>query len=83
MHSLGIEEGGYALGSVGTSPENLRFQRFITLELKILVAFQFDIPKGGKSVREGRSVYTGSGAFSDFTLLCLVNKKFVRLWVKL
>ena len=83
MRSLGTEQGGYALGSVSTSPESLRFQRFITSELKILVVFQFDIPKGEKSVREGRSVCTGSSAFSDFELLSLVNKNFVRLRVKL
>lgn len=83
MHSLGIAQGGCASGSGGTSPENLRFQRFVTSELKILVVFQFDIPKREKSVREGRTVCTGSGAFSDFALLCLVNKNFVRLRVKL
>lgn len=46
------------------------------------VVFQFDVPKGEKSVREGQSGCTGSGAFSDFALLCLVNKNFVHLRVK-
>lgn len=80
--SLGTEQGGYALGSGSAARANLHFQQFITSELKILV-FQFGKRKGGKSVTDGRRVCTGSGAFSDFALLCLVNKNCVRLQVKL
>lgn len=51
MHSLGAGQSGFALGSACTCLEN-NFERFITSELRILVVFQFDIPKGEKAVRE-------------------------------